>query len=699
MCLAAHRPNRANALRIDLKSLDTFERAVSSAAAHTGRLVSRHPRKITAAVTLALAGFGVTAFGVAPLVPDASDLPKRIVTEDVAPQGVQSQLEALAEHELELYRNDLTRSSDTADTLLRRLNVNDPSAAAFLRTDPIGRKVLEGRSGKMIRVRTDATGQLDELVARYAAPSPDQISTRFTRLRIERVAGRLRATVETAPLAAQVRMGSGTIRSSLFAATDEAGIPDAIATQLAEVFATDIDFHRELRKGATFSVVYEALTADGEPITWNAAVGRVLAAEFVNGGKTYSAMWFKEADGKGAYYGLDGQSKRRSFLASPLEFSRVTSGFAMRMHPILNTWKQHKGVDYGAPTGTPVRAIGDGVVEFAGWQNGYGNVVEIKHSRRALDRVRAPEPHRRRQGAARRSGRAHRRRRPDRLGDRSAPAFRSQVRRRAAGPAAGREVVRSGGDHAGRQGAVRAADARPEEPARSRRIGRPVDRLRRISRADETGPPVGPFDFGGHNSPMTLYIGLMSGTSLDGVDGVLAATSGRPARAMRVLAHAHRAVPTRRCKAELLALNTSGGDELHRAALAANALARGYGDVVEALLESSRTAAAAVRAIGAHGQTVRHRPREFDGTGYTLQLNAPALLAELQRHRRRRRLSQPRRRRGRHRRAAGAGVPSRGVRPHGCDAGGAEHRRHQQPHAAARRRPHHRASTADLATR
>jgi len=369
----------SDTLRIHLKSLDTIERAVASTAAQARRFASRNPRKLAAALALVLTGFGVAAFAVAPLIPDAADLPKRMVTEDVAPQSVQSQLEALAEHELELYRNDLTRSSDTADTLLRRLNVNDPSAAAFLRTDPIGRKILEGRSGKMVRVRTDTTGQLDELIARYAAPG-DQAGTRFTRLRIERIDGRLRASVETAPLSAQVRMGSGAVRSSLFAATDDAGLPDAIATQLAEVFATDIDFHRELRKGATFSVVYETLTADGEPITWNASTGRVLAAEFVNAGKAYSAIWFQEAGGKGSYYGLDGQSKRRAFLASPLEFSRVTSGFAMRMHPILNEWKQHKGVDYGAPSGTPVRAVGDGVVQFAGWQNGYGNVIEVQHS-------------------------------------------------------------------------------------------------------------------------------------------------------------------------------------------------------------------------------------------------------------------------------------------------------------------------------
>ena len=175
-------------------------------------------------------------------------------------------------------------------------------------------------------------------------------------------------------------MASGTVRTTLFASTDEAGIPDSVATQIAEVFATDIDFRRELKKGATFSVVYESLTADGEAITWGPATGRVLAAEFINRNETFSAMWFHDGDSKGAYFGLDGKSKQRTFLASPLEFSRVTSGFAMRMHPILNTWKQHNGVDYGAPTGTPVRAIGEGVVEFAGWQNGYGNVIHLKHS-------------------------------------------------------------------------------------------------------------------------------------------------------------------------------------------------------------------------------------------------------------------------------------------------------------------------------
>jgi murein DD-endopeptidase MepM/ murein hydrolase activator NlpD len=343
------------------------------------QFVAHRPRSLVGALVIVLTGFGATAFGIAPLAPDADLLPKRVVSEIVAPEAMEEQLAALAERELQLYRSELTRNSDTVDSLLRRLNVDDAAAAAFLRSDSTARKLLEGRAGKMVQVRVDEGGVLEELVARYPALDSDRFSTHFTRLRITRLAGGLQARLEIAPLASQVRMGSGSIRTSLFAATDEAGVPDGVASQLAEIFATDIDFHRELRRGDTFSVVYEALTADGEPITWNQATGRVMAAEFASNGRNYSALWFKDVLGRGSYYSFDGKSKRRTFLASPMEFSRVTSGFAMRMHPILQNWRAHLGIDYGAPAGTPVRSVGDGNIEFAGWQNGYGNVVQIAH--------------------------------------------------------------------------------------------------------------------------------------------------------------------------------------------------------------------------------------------------------------------------------------------------------------------------------
>jgi murein DD-endopeptidase MepM/ murein hydrolase activator NlpD len=360
--------------------VNVFEK-VAQATISAGEFTRRHPRGTMAGVVALLAGFAATAFGIAPLAPDAADLPKHIVVESVTPEGVQAQLDALSEYELELSRSDLTRPSDTADSLLQRLGVTDAKAAAYLRSNPVARKLLEGRGGKMVQAKADTEGKLLELVARYPAESPDQQATHFTRLSIKAdQTGNWHAQVETAPLQAEVRLGSGTIRNSLFGATDEARIPDGIASQLAEMFSTEIDFHRELRKGDTFSVVYEALTADGEPITWNQGAGHVLAAEFVNGGKAHQALWYRDASGKGAYFGFDGQSKRRSFLASPMEFSRVTSGFAMRFHPIAQTWRQHLGVDYGAPMGTPVRTVGDGVVDFAGVQNGYGNVIQIKHS-------------------------------------------------------------------------------------------------------------------------------------------------------------------------------------------------------------------------------------------------------------------------------------------------------------------------------
>jgi len=363
-----------------LSSLKNLDRAVIHTGSRTRQFVHNHPRSMAAAVVVALMGFGVTAFGIAPMAPDASDLPRRLVTESVTSDDTSAQLEALAKFPLQLYRSDTTRSADTVDSVLRRLNVADAAAAAYLRTDKTARKLLEGRAGKMLTVRTGETGLLEELVARYPADNPDQAGTHFSRLRVTRFNDGFVAMVETAPLSTQVRLGSGTIRSSLFAATDESRIPDPVATQLAEMFATDIDFHRELRKGDTFSVVYEALTADGEPVTWNQSSGRLLAAEFVNDGKSHAAVWFQDGTQKGGYFGFDGQSKRRSFLASPMEFSRVTSGFSMRFHPILQQWRQHLGVDYGAPTGTAVLNVGDGVVTFAGWQNGYGNVIQIQHA-------------------------------------------------------------------------------------------------------------------------------------------------------------------------------------------------------------------------------------------------------------------------------------------------------------------------------
>jgi murein DD-endopeptidase MepM/ murein hydrolase activator NlpD len=352
------------------------------ALARAEAFAARHPRALTGTVVTLLSGFAITAFGIAPLAPDAQDLPQHQISQAVQVPDLEEQLAALAAHQIGLTRNEFTRASDTADSLLKRLGAYDPAFAQFLRSDATAKRLLQGRAGKMVQLTANAAGVVESLVARFPAEKAEQQSTHFSRLSIRRAAdGGFAVKLETAALETQTRLGSGTIRSSLFAATDEANIPDGVASQMADMFSGDIDFHRELRKGDRFSIVYETLTADGEPINWDSAAGRVVAGEFVNNGKTYSALWFKDpASGKGSYYGFDGQSKRRAFLASPMEFSRVTSGFAMRFHPILQTWRRHLGTDYGAPSGTAVRSVGDGTVDFAGWQNGFGNVIHLRHS-------------------------------------------------------------------------------------------------------------------------------------------------------------------------------------------------------------------------------------------------------------------------------------------------------------------------------
>ncbi len=355
--------------------LDRLERALVS----INLVLQAHPGRLMAAMLFTLGGFGAAALAVAPVLGN-DNIAQTLLVQDLEPVGLPAQAEALAEHRLVLSRSDLTRPGDSAASLLKRLGVQDAAAAAFLRNDDVARSLLQGRAGKMVLARATDRGELVELVARFAAEGSELASTHFNRLSMVREGQQWQARSERVALGRAVRLGSGTVRSSLFAATDDARIPDGVATQLTEIFASEIDFHRELRKGDTFNVIYETLTADDEPAAWLNAGGKVLAAEFVNKGRVHQAMWFASGPARGSYFGFDGRSRRRAFLASPLEFSRMTSGFAMRQHPLSNNWRAHLGVDYGAPQGTTVRTVGDGVIEFAGRQNGYGNVVQVRHS-------------------------------------------------------------------------------------------------------------------------------------------------------------------------------------------------------------------------------------------------------------------------------------------------------------------------------
>ncbi|HKJ51088.1 MAG TPA: peptidoglycan DD-metalloendopeptidase family protein, partial [Gammaproteobacteria bacterium] len=171
----------------------------------------------------------------------------------------------------------------------------------------------------------------------------------------------------------------GTIESSLFEAAAEADIPEDVIMNLVGIFGWDIDFALDIRRGDRFGIVYEELYRDDVKIR----NGRILAARFINNGKTYRAILYTDPEGNSDYYSPDGKSMRKAFLRSPVEFSRISSRFSnKRWHPLLSKWRAHKGVDYAAPRGTPVKAAGDGKVIHVGTQGGYGRLIVIRHGGR-----------------------------------------------------------------------------------------------------------------------------------------------------------------------------------------------------------------------------------------------------------------------------------------------------------------------------
>lgn len=328
-----------------------------------GRLMAgTRPWRLLLAVTLPFVGM-VAAFGIAPGT-DADPVIRSHVVQEVA---LPSTLSAIRLQEEGYWREERIQRGDTLGELLARLGAEDTEAAELLRRNRSAKSLYQLIPGRPVRALTTAQGRLVAL--RY------QVAGNV--LNVQRRDGGFDVTEQPVALERRVMMKSGEIRSSLFAATDAAGLSDAVAMQIADVFSTDIDFHRDLRVGDRFTVVYEMLYDMGEPLR----SGRLLAAEFVNQGKTYQAVWFEYAAGQGGYYTPEGRNIRKAFLRSPLEFSRITSGFSKaRFHPVLQRWRAHNGIDYAAPTGTRVKATGDGSVEFAGrHQGGYGNLVVLRH--------------------------------------------------------------------------------------------------------------------------------------------------------------------------------------------------------------------------------------------------------------------------------------------------------------------------------
>jgi len=304
----------------------------------------------------------VTAFGIAPGTAPA-DAQMHVVREPIA----LAEPAASSETAPRYVTQERVLRGDTVAALFDRLGVSDPGALEWLKSDATGRLIFRQLvPGRMLQAETGADREL--LALRYFTGPAALIE-------VTRAADGLHARQRAIADAPRLVYKTATIQSSLFAATDAAGIPDAVAMQIARIFSTDIDFHTDIRKGDRLAVVYEMIYDSGELV----APGRILEARFVNDGHTLDAVLFHDDEGVESYYSLDGSNRAKAFLRSPVEFSRVSSGFGARFHPIFKNWRAHTGVDFVAPKGTRVLAAADGIVTGAGWRGGYGNAVEIRH--------------------------------------------------------------------------------------------------------------------------------------------------------------------------------------------------------------------------------------------------------------------------------------------------------------------------------
>ena len=308
-------------------------------------------------IAVALVALSLAACGRAPSPPDAATA--------AAPAAAAPPNAATAAPIRETTRTVVP--GDTLERIFRDEGVA-PSELAALRADPdLRRRIDRIVPGDELRLRID-DGRLLAFERRLSATET---------LRAERAPdGSLRSELRVDPLERGLRTTGAVIEGSLFQSADLAGISDTTAFKIAGIFRWDIDFVLDIRPGDRFDLTYETLSQDGVPV----GDGELLAVQFINQGQTYRAVRWTPPGGTPDYFTPDGRSLRKAFLRAPLEFSRVSSRFNLyRRHPILNRMRAHRGVDYAAPIGTPVRAAGGGRAAFVGIKGGYGNVIEIVH--------------------------------------------------------------------------------------------------------------------------------------------------------------------------------------------------------------------------------------------------------------------------------------------------------------------------------
>ncbi len=357
-----------------------FRRVAAQRAQDAAVWLHRHHWRVLAGVGGALGLTSAAAFALAYEGPQAHPPAPSWVSVAVATTAPQ-QAALLSGGDQVIYTTAHVRSNDSVESLLRRLQVTDPQQLRQLSGRRGMRALVTGDPGRVVTARVSTMGELQSLEGRL--PGLDAVAggsagqRQWRQLRVTATPQGWDEHVVSRVVEPQLRVATGVVDKSFFAAADAAHVPGRVASQLIDVFAGDINFRRNLRPGDRFDVVYRVYQAQGQTL----AVGRLLSATFVNQGHTYRAVWFgaKQDPAAAGYYAPDGDSLHRAFLLSPLPYDRLTSGYGWRISPIFHKPEFHKGVDWAIPMGTPVKTIADGRVVYAGWGTGYGKYVKIDH--------------------------------------------------------------------------------------------------------------------------------------------------------------------------------------------------------------------------------------------------------------------------------------------------------------------------------
>jgi murein DD-endopeptidase MepM/ murein hydrolase activator NlpD len=290
------------------------------------------------------------------------------LTEELTPIDL-SQIASLQKAEPEFLYDSIkvtVRSGDTMERIFRKNELNLNHLARIVSLQEAGKYVRMLRPGDEFEIRHDQ-GQLVSLYRELDLTSALLVSKRESGFAAE---------IVDRPIEIRHRLAYGRIEASLFESAAAAGLPDKLIMNLAGIFAWDIDFVLDIRKNDDYYILFEEIYRNGKYVT----NGEIVAAEFNNNGRTFQSVRFVDNSGRSDYFTPDGHSVRKAFIRAPVDFTRISSSFnPKRRHPILNTIRAHRGVDYAAPHGTSIKAAGDGKVIFRGRKGGYGNAVILQH--------------------------------------------------------------------------------------------------------------------------------------------------------------------------------------------------------------------------------------------------------------------------------------------------------------------------------